>query len=71
MSAICLKPALSTSEYLKFPAFFFRYMKIFGLKFSKEDHIALVKLYYELVTIPHLEPNRLYKFSTTLLFLLK
>ncbi|KAF5303620.1 hypothetical protein FQA39_LY09867 [Lamprigera yunnana] len=48
-----------------------KYIRIYGLKFSKEDHIALVKLYYELVTIPNLEPMRINKFSATLNYLLK
>ncbi|KAK4885236.1 hypothetical protein RN001_001507 [Aquatica leii] len=48
-----------------------KYTRIYGLKFSKEDHIALVKLYYELVTIPDLEPTRINKFGCTLNFLLK
>ncbi|KAF5308174.1 hypothetical protein FQR65_LT06354 [Abscondita terminalis] len=48
-----------------------KYTRIYGLKFSKEDHIALVKLYYELVTIPDLEPTRINKFGCTLNLLLK
>lgn len=48
-----------------------RYMKIYGYKFSKEDHIALIHLYYELLTIPNLEPTRVNKYSCTLNFLLK
>lgn len=41
------------------------------MKFSKEDHIAFVKLMYELITIPNLEPNLINKFTTTMLQLLK
>jgi len=41
------------------------------MKFSKEDHIAFIKLVYELVTIPNLDPNLINKFSTTLILLLK
>ncbi|KAK5647619.1 hypothetical protein RI129_002511 [Pyrocoelia pectoralis] len=48
-----------------------KYTRIYGFKFSKEDHIALVKLYYELVTIPGLEPTRINKLACTLTFLLK
>lgn len=51
--------------------FFFRYIKVYGLKFSKEDHIALIKLIFELLTIPDLEPTRVNKFATTLTLLLK
>ncbi|CAH0550528.1 unnamed protein product [Brassicogethes aeneus] len=48
-----------------------KYIKIYGLKFSKEDHIALIKLFYELVIIPDLEPSRINKSATTLTSLLK
>ncbi|KAM0724588.1 Proteasome activator complex subunit 4B [Formica fusca] len=47
------------------------YIKLYGMKFSKEDHIAFVKLIYELVTIPNLDPNLINKFGTTLILLLK
>ncbi|XP_025835713.1 proteasome activator complex subunit 4B-like [Agrilus planipennis] len=56
--------ALWTSRLIK-------YMKIYGLKFSKEDHIGLIQLYYALLTIPNLEPTRINKFASTLQFLLK
>ncbi|CAG9857916.1 unnamed protein product [Phyllotreta striolata] len=56
--------ALWTSRLMK-------YIKIYGMKFSKEDHIALVKLFYELVVIPDLEPTRINKCATTLGQLLK
>ncbi|XP_060526500.1 proteasome activator complex subunit 4-like [Cylas formicarius] len=48
-----------------------KYIKIYGMKFSKEDHIALIKLFYELVTIPDLEPTRVNKCALTLTQLLK
>jgi len=41
------------------------------MKFSKEDHIAFVKLMYELVTIPNINPDLVNKFGTTLVLLLK
>lgn len=47
------------------------YMELYGMKFSKEDHITFIKLMYELVTIPNLNPNLVKKFSTTLMLLLK
>jgi len=50
---------------------FSRYIELYGMKFSKEDHIAFIKLVYELVTIPNLDPNLINKFSTTLILLLK
>lgn len=46
-------------------------MKTYGMKFSKEDHIGLIKLYYELITIPDLEPTRIMKCASTLTQLLK
>ncbi|VEN57554.1 unnamed protein product [Callosobruchus maculatus] len=48
-----------------------KYIKIYGHKFSKEDHIALIKLFYELIIIPDLEPTRINKCATTLSMLLK
>ncbi|XP_076235371.1 proteasome activator complex subunit 4A [Calliopsis andreniformis] len=47
------------------------YIKLYGMKFSKEDHILFVKLMYELVTIPKLEPFLVSEFSFTLILLLK
>lgn len=48
-----------------------KYIKMFGLKFSKEDHITFVKLMYELVMIPDLEPYLVHKFSNVFTLLLK
>ncbi|XP_068618966.1 proteasome activator complex subunit 4-like isoform X2 [Battus philenor] len=48
-----------------------RYMRIYGLKFGKEDHIALIKLAYELVLIPDLEPCKVLKFVTMFIILAK
>lgn len=50
---------------------FFRYIELYGMKFSKEDHITFVKLIYELITVPNLDPNLVNKFSATLILLLK
>eukprot|EP00118_Oscarella_pearsei_P016564 m.158850 g.158850 ORF g.158850 m.158850 type:complete len:1318 (+) comp38755_c1_seq1:297-4250(+) len=47
------------------------YLKLYGRRFSKEDHVFLVKLFYELVTIPDLEPLLLEKWATDLTNLLK
>ncbi|XP_012536547.2 proteasome activator complex subunit 4B isoform X1 [Monomorium pharaonis] len=47
------------------------YIELYGMKFSKEDHIAFVKLMYELITIPNLDLNLINKFSNTLILLLK
>lgn len=38
---------------------------------SKEDHIAFIKLAYELVTLPSLEPYLVNKFASTLLELIR
>ncbi|KAJ8723976.1 hypothetical protein PYW07_007956 [Mythimna separata] len=48
-----------------------KYIRIHGLKFSKEDHIKLIKLAYELVLIPDLEPGKVHKFATMFLMLTK
>ena len=55
----------------KFTFIYFRYISIYGLKFGKEDHIALIKLAYELVLIPDLEPCKVHKFATMFLMLTK
>nr|CAD7196723.1 unnamed protein product [Timema douglasi] len=47
------------------------YLKYYGLKFSKDDHIALIYLMYELVTIPDLEPYLVNKFGLLFIMLLK
>lgn len=44
---------------------------MYGKDFSKEDHILLIKLYYELAIIPDLEPNALLSFFRALELLLK
>ena len=41
------------------------------MKFSKEDHIGFIKLFYEMLTIPDLEPTRINKCASTLTQLLK
>ncbi|KAG1668701.1 Proteasome activator complex subunit 4 [Nymphon striatum] len=49
-----------------------RYIHTFyGHKFSKDDHVYFIKLFYELITIPDLDPFCLEKFCDTLFFLLK
>lgn len=48
-----------------------KYIRLYGFKFSKEDHIAFVKLVYELLTIPGLEPYLVAKFANVLYGLLK
>uniref|UniRef100_A0A2A4JML8 Proteasome activator complex subunit 4 C-terminal domain-containing protein n=1 Tax=Heliothis virescens TaxID=7102 RepID=A0A2A4JML8_HELVI len=48
-----------------------KYIRIHGLKFSKEDHLKLIRLAYELVLIPDLEPGKVHKFATMFLMLTK
>lgn len=48
-----------------------RYLRLYGRKFSKEDHVLFVKLLYELVTIPQLEISMLQGFTRLLITLLK
>lgn len=48
-----------------------RYLKLYGLKFSKEDHIKLIKLLLSLIEIPDLEPAKLNKFCIALSQLLR
>ena len=50
---------------------FFRYIKLYGMKFSKEDHLALINLVYELVVMPELELSLVQKYATQLISLLK
>ncbi|KAK0164442.1 hypothetical protein PV328_003071 [Microctonus aethiopoides] len=47
------------------------YLKIHNFRFSKEDHILFVKLMYELMTIPNLEPSMVFLFCGILNSLLK
>ncbi|KAF7991064.1 hypothetical protein HCN44_002626 [Aphidius gifuensis] len=47
------------------------YMKLYSLRFTKEDHILLIKLMYELVTIPELEQYLVNVFGGILLNLLR
>lgn len=48
-----------------------RYIKLYGMKFSKEDHIKFVKLLLELITIPNLEPDKVNKFCYAITSLLR
>ncbi|XP_044145613.1 proteasome activator complex subunit 4 isoform X2 [Bufo gargarizans] len=47
------------------------YIRLYGRKFSKEDHVLFVKLLYELVTIPKLEISMMQGFARLLISLLK
>ncbi len=48
-----------------------RYINLYGLKFSKEDHIKFIKLYYDLIIMPGLEASMISLFASTLSSLLK
>ncbi|CAG0916740.1 unnamed protein product [Notodromas monacha] len=48
-----------------------RYVKLFGWKFSKEDHVAFVKLLYDILCIPDLDFFSVIKVAQTLSLLLK
>ncbi|TRY93382.1 hypothetical protein DNTS_032873 [Danionella cerebrum] len=47
------------------------YIRLYGRKFSKEDHVLFIKLVYELVTIPKLEISMMQSFARLLITLLK
>ncbi|KAG8123071.1 hypothetical protein E2320_018500 [Naja naja] len=47
------------------------YLRLYGRKFSKEDHVLFIKLLYELVTIPKLEISMMQGFARLLINLLK
>ncbi|XP_046888598.1 proteasome activator complex subunit 4B-like [Hypomesus transpacificus] len=49
----------------------FAFLKLYGRRFSKEDHIVFIKLLYELVTLPNLEPHMMQSFARLLINLLK
>jgi len=44
---------------------------LFGTKFSKEDHVAFIKLIMEMITIPELDYSLVQKFAQLLTLLLK
>lgn len=47
------------------------YIKLYGLKFSKDDHIKFIKLILALIELPHLEPAKLNKLCIVLSQLLR
>lgn len=47
------------------------YIKLYGLKFSKEDHIKFIKLILALIELPNLEPAKLNKLCIVLSQLLR
>ncbi|CAG0897570.1 unnamed protein product, partial [Darwinula stevensoni] len=49
----------------------FRYVKVYGMKFSKDDHVIFVKLLYEMVTLPDLDYFIVKKTAQVLITFLK
>uniref|UniRef100_A0AAQ5YND7 Proteasome activator Blm10 mid region domain-containing protein n=1 Tax=Amphiprion ocellaris TaxID=80972 RepID=A0AAQ5YND7_AMPOC len=49
----------------------FSFLKLYGRRFSKEDHVLFIKLLYELVTLPDLEPHMMQIYARLLIQLLK
>ncbi|KAG7492479.1 hypothetical protein MATL_G00015050 [Megalops atlanticus] len=47
------------------------YIRLYGRKFSREDHVLFIKLLYELVTMPRLEISMMQGFARLLITLLK
>ncbi|XP_035386226.1 proteasome activator complex subunit 4A isoform X4 [Electrophorus electricus] len=47
------------------------YIRLYGRKFSKEDHVLFIKLLFELVTLPKLEITIMQGFARLLISLLK
>ncbi|XP_016892945.1 proteasome activator complex subunit 4A isoform X2 [Cynoglossus semilaevis] len=47
------------------------YMRLYGRKFSKDDHVLFIKLLFELVTIPELEISMMQGLARLLINLLK
>ena len=49
----------------------FRYIRLYGMKFSKEDHLLLINVMLEVLTIPELDFSLVLKFAQMLTTLLK
>lgn len=56
---------------LNCPTFAFRFLKLYGRRFSKDDHVLFIKLLYELITLPNLEPHMMQSYARLLIQLLK
>ena len=48
-----------------------RFLKLYGRRFSRDDHVLFIRLLYELVTLPQLEPHSVQNHGRLLLQLLK
>lgn len=49
----------------------FSYIRIYGLKFSKEDHVKFIKIFMEMMVIPDLGFSQVNKYCMVLTLLLK
>ncbi|KAM4716279.1 proteasome activator complex subunit 4B-like [Anableps anableps] len=49
----------------------FSFLKLYGRRFSKDDHVLFISLLYELVTLPNLEPHMMCSYARLLIQLLK
>uniref|UniRef100_A0A182QSD1 Proteasome activator complex subunit 4 C-terminal domain-containing protein n=1 Tax=Anopheles farauti TaxID=69004 RepID=A0A182QSD1_9DIPT len=47
------------------------YIKLYGMKFSKEDHVKFVKLMLEMLVIPKLDPDAISRISEAIFVLLR
>ena len=50
---------------------FLSYLKLYGRKFSKEDHLNFVHIFFELTCAPNLDPQYVIAFGHVLIQLLK
>ena len=48
-----------------------KYLKLYGFKFSKEDHVQLIKTLYAVLTMPDLDPWMTNRAASSLIGLLK
>ena len=62
---------LDCLEISKWLMDFHKYVILFGLRVTKEDHIFLIEALFELIRIPNLEPITLEKICKVLVILLK
>ena len=47
------------------------YINMFGLKFSKEDHVSLIRLFYQVLVQVNMDPPTMYQAAITLSTLLE
>ena len=64
-------PFIFLKIHIDIHVFYCRYIRMHGMKFSKEDHILFIHLLFELVTIPDLEISLVVRYSQMIVTLLK